>query len=84
MPVLFSGFYIRHARGITMRNVRVAMKQEDARPAFLLDDVHGSNFDDIRTESVSKTPPFSIDPNCTDVGFSSVAAEDQKKCNLPK
>lgn len=63
------GFYIRHARGVTMTNVRVAMNQKDARPTFVLDDVLGSIFDDIRTESVSKTPRFSIKPNCTDISL---------------
>lgn len=38
------GFYIRHARGITFDNVEVSFEKEDARPAFLLDDVNNIEF----------------------------------------
>ena len=63
------GFYIRHAKDIRMKNVCVAIRQEDGRPAFLLDDVHSSIFDDIQTESVSNTPSFLVEPNCTDISL---------------
>lgn len=59
------GFYIRHARDLHLNNVRVTMRQEDARPAFVLDDVHDSTFSDIQTDSVSQTPPFLVKENCT-------------------
>ncbi|MBC7796475.1 MAG: right-handed parallel beta-helix repeat-containing protein, partial [Pyrinomonadaceae bacterium] len=38
------GFYVRHARGITFDNVEVSFEKEDARPAFLLDDVKNVEF----------------------------------------
>ncbi|MDR3228263.1 MAG: hypothetical protein LBT53_02450 [Puniceicoccales bacterium] len=34
------GFYIRHARGITLENVQFNLKTKDARPAVMLDDAH--------------------------------------------
>ena len=34
-------FYVRHVRGLTMKNIRVSLKDEDFRPAFVFDDVHG-------------------------------------------
>ena len=43
------GFFIRHARGITFDNVAVTFEKEDARPAFLLDDV--ANVDFFRTNA---------------------------------
>jgi polygalacturonase len=59
------GFYIRHAKGVEVTNVRVAVRQQDGRPAFVLDDVHNSVFRDIQTQSVSETSTFSTQPNCT-------------------
>lgn len=35
------GFYIRHARGITMDNVTVRYENREERPAFLFEDVSG-------------------------------------------
>lgn len=58
-------FYIRHARDIHMSDVRIAIRQDDARPAFVLDDVHDSTFKNARTESITPTEPFRLEPNCT-------------------
>ncbi len=33
------GFYIRHAEGIKMKNVKINYREDDFRPAFVLDDV---------------------------------------------
>jgi polygalacturonase len=38
------GFYVRHAKGVTFDNVSVSFEKEDARPAFMLDDVRGVEF----------------------------------------
>jgi hypothetical protein len=59
------GFYIRHAKDLRLSDIRVSMCQEDARPAFVLDDVHDSAFQNIRADSVSKTQPFRLEENCT-------------------
>ena len=61
------GFYIRHAKDVRMTNVRVAIRQKDARRAFVLDDVHNSVFRDIKTQSVSDTPAFAVKSTCTAV-----------------
>lgn len=58
------GFYIRHARGIHMKNVGVSIAQKDGRPAFLLDDAHDSKFEDIKVASVVPSPAFALKPNC--------------------
>lgn len=34
------GFYIRHAKNITLENIRISLLQPDARPAFWLEDAH--------------------------------------------
>ncbi len=38
------GFYIRHAEGVTFRNVKLTAAAKDYRPAVVLDDVHDSTF----------------------------------------
>ena len=38
------GFYMRHVKGITMNNVRLSLKDDDFRPAFVLDDAHDITF----------------------------------------
>ena len=42
------GFYIRHARSVEFDNVQMKTDKEDFRPAFLLDDVVGANFQNIK------------------------------------
>lgn len=59
------GFYIRHARGLNMQNIKLSIEQEDGRPAFLMDDVHDSVFDDITVKGITNTPAFSVDKNCS-------------------
>lgn len=38
------GFYIRHAEGVTFKNVKLTAQAKDYRPAIVLDDVHGASF----------------------------------------
>jgi hypothetical protein len=52
-----------------MRNIRLAIEQEDGRPAFMLDDVHDSKFDDIDVSSIIRTPALSAHPNCSNIGM---------------
>jgi polygalacturonase len=52
------GFFIRHARGITFDNVEVSFEKEDARPAFLLDDVQNIEFFRTNSELVSGAKMF--------------------------
>ena len=34
-------FYVRHVRGITLRNIKAEVRDKDFRPAFIFDDVEG-------------------------------------------
>jgi hypothetical protein len=47
------GFFIRHAKGIELANVEVGYMQEDRRPAFVLDQVIGASFENVKSQ---KTP----------------------------
>lgn len=71
-------FYIRHAKDIHLSDIRVAIRQPDARPAFVLDDVHASTFRNIRTAAVSPAPPFRVAKNCTGVKVAATVAEKNK------
>ena len=42
------GFYVRHARNVTLRDVEVGFEGEDLRPAFVLHDVADVHFDHVR------------------------------------
>lgn len=41
------GFYVRHADGVTFRNVTLKLRKDDFRPAFLLDDASNVNFERV-------------------------------------
>jgi polygalacturonase len=44
------GFFIRHVKGIEMRDVEVSYLKEDARPPFILNDVAGADFVHVRAQ----------------------------------
>ena len=50
------GFYVRHAEGIEFRNVRIALKQTDYRPAMVLDDVRGVHLTKVDIGPMSAAP----------------------------
>ena len=41
------GFYIRHAEGITLKNVKITVADVDYRPAIVADDVDGLTFQNV-------------------------------------
>ncbi|MGH9401742.1 MAG: rhamnogalacturonidase [Terriglobia bacterium] len=54
------GFYIRHVRGIELSHVEVHYMKEDARPAFILDDVEGADFLRIKAQRAAGAPVFAL------------------------
>ena len=48
------GFYVRHATGVAVRDVRLRLAKPDARPCVVLDDVNASEFSDL---AVPGLPP---------------------------
>jgi hypothetical protein len=42
------GFYVRHVKGITMKNIKMKLEKEDFRPAFVFDDVQGVKMEKIQ------------------------------------
>ncbi len=47
-PMPAHGFFIRHAKGVEMRDVEISWLQKDFRPAFLLEDVESATFTHIK------------------------------------
>ena len=50
-PMPAYGFYIRHVSGIKLRDVEVSYLDEDARPAFVLDDVKAADIHNIKGQT---------------------------------
>lgn len=54
-PMPAHGFFIRHVRGINMRDVEITSLQEDLRPAFVLSDVEAADFTHIKASRAAGT-----------------------------
>jgi hypothetical protein len=52
------GFYIRHVSDIKIRDVEVSFLSEDARPAFVLDDVKGTDIHNVKGQTVKGVDVF--------------------------
>ncbi|WP_316837239.1 glycoside hydrolase family 28 protein [Pedobacter nutrimenti] len=50
--------YVRHAQGITMRNVTLKLKNDDFRPALVFDDVDGVSLNEIKLPNLNKKEIF--------------------------
>lgn len=44
------GFYVRHAKNVTMKNVTLRALQKDYRPAIVTDDLQGGSFQKIKIQ----------------------------------
>lgn len=51
------GIYVRHADNVTLRNVRIRMKNHDIRPAIVLEDASGYSLENLDYETCSRTIP---------------------------
>lgn len=54
------GFFIRHVKGIEMNDVKILVQQPDARPVFVLEDVHGVDFFRIKVPKNGTVPTFAL------------------------
>jgi len=59
------GFFIRHAKNIEMVNVELKLENEDFRPPFILEDVKGASFINVRASHENGIPTFIL-KNVTD------------------
>jgi polygalacturonase len=65
------GFFIRHVKNLKMNDVQVSFLKEDARPAFVLDDVSDAKFTDIQAEKTSGSTNFKM-KNVNNISFEKV------------
>ena len=56
-----SGFFIRHAKGITFDNVEARFENPDTRPVFVVREVADADFHHVRADKVAGTPTFVLD-----------------------
>ncbi|MBV9865426.1 MAG: glycoside hydrolase family 28 protein [Abitibacteriaceae bacterium] len=54
------GFFLRHVQGIEMSNVEVSHLKEDARPAFVLSDVKGADFQHLKAQHDPGVSTFAL------------------------
>src|SRR6267143_1323012 len=52
------GFFIRHVNGLQMNDVQVSYLKEDARPAFWMNQVKGTEFYRLRAQRGANAPTF--------------------------
>jgi polygalacturonase len=52
------GFFVRHVKGLQMRDVEVSYLSPDFRPAFWLNDVKGAEFIHVKAQRESDVPVF--------------------------
>ncbi|NWJ52868.1 MAG: glycoside hydrolase family 28 protein [Bacteroidetes bacterium] len=57
-PIPSYGFFIRHVKGIEMNNVEISYINEDLRPAFVLNDVKGAEFTNLKAQHATDVPIF--------------------------
>jgi polygalacturonase len=50
------GFYLRHAEGIKMKNVKLNYREVDFRPAMVMDDVKGIDLTDVDIPTAKEMP----------------------------
>jgi hypothetical protein len=55
------GFYIRHARGIEMTQIKIKTDRPDDRPCFMLNDVHDATFVQMKLAHRPDRPDFVLD-----------------------
>ena len=63
------GFFLRHARNIGLNHVEVSYMHEDRRPAFVLDQVEGVDFQHVKAQKMPGVPAFVL-KNVKDVTVS--------------
>jgi hypothetical protein len=59
------GFFIRHVAGLSMTDIEVSYLKDDARPAFILEDVNGADFHRVKAQRMPNGSGFVL-KNVTD------------------
>jgi polygalacturonase len=62
------GFFIRHAKGVEMNDIKINPEKPDARPCFHLEDVHDATFVQMKLPKDSTKPVFVLN-DVTDISI---------------
>lgn len=54
------GFYLRHVQGLKLSNVRLSLKADDFRPAFVLEDVNHVEWNDVTVPGSLKEQTYIV------------------------
>ena len=57
-PLPAHGFFIRHAAGVEMNDIKLKIEKPDGRPCFFLEDVHDATFVQMKLPKDSAKPVF--------------------------
>jgi polygalacturonase len=52
------GFFIRHAKGVSLSNVEISYLSDEFRPPFVVDDVNGVSFNHVTAQKAGDVPTF--------------------------
>lgn len=72
------GMYFRYVKGLNVSNIVLRYMNRDERPAFILDDVHDANFDNIDAQKENGTPQFIL-KNVTNFSSHQVRGMEDKQ-----
>jgi polygalacturonase len=50
------GFFVRHVKGLEMNDVQVSFMKDDMRPALILSDVKGAEFNNLKAQHATGVP----------------------------
>lgn len=70
-----SGFFFRHVKNLNANNVDLEVRNEDYRPAVILDDVHGVKFESLSGSIPKGNMPFIRVYNSTDITLINTKSE---------
>jgi polygalacturonase len=80
------GFFIRHAKGVELVNVEAGFLTEDRRPAFVLDQVNGASFQNVKARKTPGVSTFVLKNvenfethHCTPVADAKVVRVDRRE-----
>jgi len=52
------GLYVRHAKDLAFRDVKLSLEKDDTRPVIVLDDVAGAEFKNVKAQRAGGAPFF--------------------------
>lgn len=71
------GFYIRHAKGIKMKNVKLSYVEDDFRPALVLDDANDIDLAGVQIPTAMEMPMIVLN-NTSGVNITNLAVPVSK------